>query len=85
MVSANEIENVFPPAEGDSKLMSIADLARELQSRGIVNRHRNTLRRWSEDGVMIGENLIRMKTYKIMGVRHSSVAWFYEFLHSQGE
>ena len=75
--------DLFSLEEGDDQLISMQDIAHEMQVRGLLNRHRNTYRRWALQGVDVGDRTIKLKTRMVSNVRHTTVQWLHEFLVQQ--
>ena len=84
-VNVYEENDLFDLEEGDDELISLAALAMRLKLRGILNRHRNTLVRWCEEGVEGSSKRIYLNSQEIANRRHSCVRWVRDFLEEQRE
>lgn len=67
----------------DSALMPLSDLRERLNSRGIIDVPRSTVRNWYLFGVATSSGRIKLKTRKVGNRRMSSVKWTVDFLDEQ--
>ena len=67
----------------DSALMPLSDLRERLNSRGIIDVPRSTVRNWYLFGVVTSSGRIKLKTRKVGNRRMSSVKWTVDFLDEQ--
>jgi len=68
---------------GETELITLTELSRELRNRGIIRRNRRTLYDWTITGTRFEGRVVLLQSQRIGKCYYSSIQWFYDFLAAQ--